>query len=64
MAYVAGGHRCEPIGKHTAVGAKDLPYPLLPKVLAETLKERERAMERELSGERTEWGRDLSAVYL
>jgi hypothetical protein len=49
MAYVAGGHRCEPIGKHTVVGAKDPPYPLLPKALAETLKERES------DGEGTKW---------
>jgi len=31
---------------------------------AQTLKKRKRTMERELIGERTEWGRDLSAVYL
>jgi hypothetical protein len=47
-AHVATGHRCEPVHKHTAVGAKDLPYPLFTKVLeasdmaAGTLKKRER----------------------
>jgi len=46
-AHVAGGHRCEPIGKHTVVGAKDPPYPpLLTKALeasdmaAQTMKKR------------------------
>jgi len=64
MAHVAGGHWCEPIDKHTAVGAKDPPYPLLPKALEALDMAVETLKKRESDGEGTEWGRDLSAVYL
>jgi hypothetical protein len=55
--HVASGHRCGPVGKHTAVGAKDLPHP--PPPLTNALKASDMAAEtlkkRESDGEGTEW---------
>ena len=56
MAHVAGGHWCEPIDKHTAVGVKNPPYPLLPKALEaldmapQSMKKRERWRENWVGG--------------
>ena len=59
-AHVAGGHRCEPIGKHTAIGAKDPPYPpLLTKALQASDMAAQTMKKRENDGEGTDWRGNL-----
>ena len=55
--HVAGGQRCEPIGKHTIVGAKACltPPPLLTKALEASDMAAQTMKKRENDGEGTDW---------